>query len=323
MTILKVAGRTLDLDASGSLAEVNTANTFDSLYGVNSMYGPGEADYMRLIDPGNHSDVWFHFRYYSVGSGNYGGTANALVIFDTNGTPLFTMAKTTSLGANVTPVVLGTSNVTGVGVTLLTTTIYFIDIQVVVSGSTTTVSIYINGTLNQTLTNSNNGGRLNPKGIELYPNRFRYGSGLFGYVSEFFLSTTMTIGQRLASLRVDSNGSLTGFTGTITDLNTIDASTGMVSDTPGQRHTWNPTAYGGPSKSVAAVVASMRAEWASGTPSKVAQFLRIGSANYDGSDVTIGTMTMAQEIWHTNPATSAVWATSDLASLQVGMKSAA
>lgn len=330
MTILKVANRYFEFDEFSGFVESTTAGHFDSSYVSNGLacFTSGadiaQTGQLVLLTPGTDATQWFHFRLYCT-DGGYDGSSTTpwLQLVNSSNQAVAELWKNGNVSDASFLRVKGTSDVNSAGMqTWVVNTAYLVDIKCTVSGSTTTVEVYVNGSLVMSATNTANGGR----GI---PNRLVCRGGNIGYqnlnranYSEFIIATTSTIGMRLDELQVNSAGFHSDMSGTLTDLNTADPTTGLLSTGAGQRTSWNPVAYAG-SGGIVAVVASGRAHRKSGTPSKLAYFLRLGSTDYDGADQTIGESTVWQKVWETNPATSVAWAGADLSGIQVGLKSAA
>jgi len=325
MAILKVANRLFEFDEVNAFVEGTTADTFDSAFVSNSvaqMFITSDA-YVSLLTPGTDGTQWFHFRLYPTSSGSNDTSSNTpwFAVFNSSGTIVADIIKTNNVSNSSHIRVYGTSTITSGGsATFVANTAYQIDIRVFVSGLTTTVDLYVDGTLVTSATNTNNGSR----GI---PNKAVYRSQNIGYqtmnrahFSEFIIANTSTIGMRLDELPPTTAGSLTDMTGNVADLLTIDASTGLLTDVVGERHTWNPATYGG-TGSIVALVLTTRAHRQSGVPSNLRQSLRIGGTNYDGADISVSEFTRAQTVWETNPATSVAWVAADFTGLEAGLLS--
>lgn len=323
MTVLWAGNHLFDFTTSNGVVEHTTATYFDSTRVSNSLHAPDTAGYLQRNLPTNSGTLWLHFNIYTAGT-TVSGTSKAVEIKDAADNLLLTVEKTGSVQNTATMTLYGTSNAVSATFTVPGGALTAIDIHLTHpgSGAAASADIYINGVLTQSVNVvSTNAGFGVPRSILIRPACFRY-SGGEGLLSELFVSTTSSIGRRLIERKPNTAGAYTDFTGTLSDLGTADVTTGLITDAAAERSSWNPTSWGGATTPLSAVILSMRAHREFGAPSKLAQFLRLGSTDYDGSDVTIGLDTYAQEIWQLNPATSAAWSTSDLASLQGGLKSA-
>lgn len=196
-----------------------------------------------------------------------------------------------------------------------------VDVHVKVDATNIEAHLFVGGVLLETITVG--------KGTRTGINRFTMSPSQFFLhcsdvtLSEMMLLTTSTLGLRLASLDVLSQGDLTGMVGDVMDLNTFGDGLGLVSNAANQRRSWNPSAYGGPARPIAAVVQSMVAERAGGSPSVLAAFLRKDGLNYDGPNKAIGSYTKTIQVWETNPMNGLPWDMDDLIGIQFGVKSGA
>lgn len=328
MTILRVANRYFEFDES-TFRESTTSGYFDSSYVSNGMATPFTSttdtlSYMALVTAAVSTDYWIHFRAYPTTSGGGNDTNSGtawLQLFNASGVLVADLVKNGNVAHDSKCRAYGTSTVTSTGSLAFTVnTAVIIDVHVNVSGSTTLVEVYANGVLAISATNTANGSRGLPVRAELRAANVGYTNFQQMNYSEIIIADTSTLGMRLDELQVNTVGANSDFTGTLSDLN-VESVAGLTTTAAGQRHSWNPVAYAG-SGAIAAVVASGRAHRKSGAPSKLAHYLRLGGVNYDGTDRTIDEYEAWQQIWATNPATSAAWVGSDLSSIQVGLKSA-
>lgn len=115
----------------------------------------------------------------------------------------------------------------------------------------------------------------------------------------------------------------TAWNGTISALADNDSGSNVFSDVSGQRESWNPTSYGGGGAgSIHAVVAKVHGDSEGSALTKIGQYIRKGGVNYDGTDTTIEPTVGNMEVWYVDPATSVGWVNTDLASIEVELKSA-
>lgn len=329
MTLLVVANRFFEFDEVSGMVESTTSGHFDSSYVSNGMTpqmssGADPNAYVTLDTPGASSDYWLHFRVYptNVGSSDTSSSQAWLQLYNSSGTLVCDLVKESNVAHTSKLRVYGTSTITSVGTIGFTVnTAAFVDVHVSVSGATTVVNAYKDGVLACTATNTANGSRGIPQ--KAFARAANVGYNLFNRMqfSEFIVATTSTLNMRLDEMQVDVAGNYSDMVGTVTDLNTENPLTGLLTDAASERSSWEPVAYAG-SGGIAAVVASGRAHRKSGVPSKLAHFLRMASVDYDGTDQTIDGCTAWQEIWETNPDTAVAWVGGDLSGIQVGLKSA-
>ena len=146
-------------------------------------------------------------------------------------------------------------------------------------------------------------------------------------VSGIAVATENTIGWRVVQGYVSGTGSDTAWTGdytgvdeaTLSDVDFINSTAADQVET----FTFTPvaalTGY-----TVRGVCVSARAKRDASGPQSLQLALRSSGTNYFSSSKTLGLgYTAVQNIWETNPATSADWLSSQIAALQVGVKSIA
>lgn len=329
MSLLAVANRFFDFDEVSGMVESTTTGHYDSDYVSNGMApqiasGVDVNAYIALNSPGATSDYWIRFRVYpeNIGGNDSGANQQWFELFNASNVLVCDLKKDSNVGHTSKVRVYGSSTITSSGtINFTANTGNFVDVHVSVSGSTTVVNVYKNDVLVCTATNTNNNGRGIPVRAVVRSGNIGYNLYNRGVFSEFIVATTSTLGMRIKELQVDSVGTYADMVGTITDLNTADPLTGILTDAVSERASWMPDAYtdlGG----IAAIVTSGRAHRKSGSPSKMAHFLRMSGVNYDGVDKDISGPTKWQSIWETNPATSVAWVGGDLSGIEVGLKSA-
>ena len=328
MTILKVANRAHDFDEFNGFVEFTTVNTFDNAYVKNSVASPiNEIDtvtHASLIVSGVTTDYWLHFRGYPVDVGSDGSSGQSwLQFFNSSGVLVADLIKDGNVSNNSKIRVYGTSTVTStLTVNFVVNTAIFLDFHITVSGLTTTVNVYVNGAFAFATTNTNNGSRGIPVKAQMRSANVGYSTMNKMFFSEFIVANSSTVGMRLDEQEPSTLGTYQDMTGVVGNLNNADPKLGILATGVGQRTSWNPETYTG-SGNIAAVVSSIRAHRKSGSPSKLAHFLRISGVNYDGSDVSIADYTQTQNIWSVNPATGLPWVTADMSGIEFGFKSAA
>jgi hypothetical protein len=133
-----------------------------------------------------------------------------------------------------------------------------------------------------------------------------------------------TIGWRVAALKPNGNGANTDWSGDYNDIVTAGDGT-MISDaTVGDKENWTLSAYAGASSpaSIRGLVTKYMASKGTTGPQNIEPIVRLSSTDYFKSPVSPDNIKAIYADWTVNPATSAAWATSDLTSIQVGVRSA-
>lgn len=311
-----------DFDTFGNMNMESTPVQFDAALMTRAMYTTSYSD--TLIDKTLETDtniLWCHFvtHYQSGGStGIWSYDNDWLRIFDLAGNRVAGIFRGSS-GSNAYQTRAQSATIVASGALTVPTGRTVWDVCVNMTGSNIVVTTYLNGVLTHTVSVAK-GTRTNIKRVEWRPAGIRYNwTNLC--MSEFILSNTSTLGQQVATLLPNTNGGLTEMTGNVTDLGTSGDGLGLETNAPNQRHTWNPTVYGGPSKPIAAVQVSLAAERSGGSPSVIAPFFRKAGLNYDGINVAVGAYTRGRQVWEINPITGLPWTISDLTGLEIGLKS--
>lgn len=201
-----------------------------------------------------------------------------------------------------------------------------IDVKIIVHASTGEFRVYKDGTEVLTYTgdtsiDNTSFGRIHFKG--------QTGATKEMNISQFIAASESTVGWKLATLIATANGANGAWTGDYTavdefPLNTADY---IESDTTGQVETYVASdidsSYS--TYNVKAVVVAARAANDSGSTITDLQFaVRTASTNYFSANAGLtkdGTDYSVQQIWETNPNTTAVWTQSDVNGLEIGVKS--
>lgn len=318
MPVLFAGNEIVDMDKSTSCWDQTASATFDALFVKSSIYASVDEGFFsvehKLL---NQPDVWFHFLGARSGGAGFYTNQNCVEIYDDNNKLIFRMTRTSSTSDSYNTYLVGASTITNSTQIVLGSTPQF-DFRFELSSTNITVTIYVNKLFHSTMTVVK-GTSVAAKSIKILPRKFRYNSANFG-ISEIIISTNMTVDQRVAHLAVASQGFHDDMEGNVLNLKDPDTATGLLSELAGQRHSWVPEAYAGPADDVAAIVGRAIANRVGGNPSQLAQFLRIGGADYDGAEEVVGTQTYHQQIWSRNPVSNLPWTTADLALLQVGLK---
>lgn len=146
-------------------------------------------------------------------------------------------------------------------------------------------------------------------------------------ISQIAVRGESTIGGRVMQGYMSGNGANTAWTGDFGNVDeaVLNEADYIYSGTATQVETFSHTLVGATTGYVpVAVCVSARAKRGATGPQNFQLALRSGSTDYFSATKSLGLgYTAAQNIWETNPDTSAAWATSQLAALQPGVKSIA
>lgn len=150
-----------------------------------------------------------------------------------------------------------------------------------------------------------------------------YDTGGRTYLSEFAVADEDTRGLRFAHLPAAADGALTAWTGGFNQVQERADGQAISSTVNGDRQSFTLGTYGGPASPTAVrgvFVQSIAAAGASGV-SRVDQFLRIGSTNYDAAaDVAPVSGEPIISEWANDPSTAAPWLTTAFSTLEMGVE---
>lgn len=150
------------------------------------------------------------------------------------------------------------------------------------------------------------------------------------YFSEVLASTAKTIGQRVISATPNADGDLTGWAGTVANVNTLnpDDGTTISTSTVGaqqlmQLSDLDPTLPA--DLNVAAVVTSLRAtNNGTGSPANLSHLVKSGVTVTAGAAHALSaSVAIDQQEWATNPTTGVAWTLADVNGMQQGMQAEA
>lgn len=197
-----------------------------------------------------------------------------------------------------------------------------LDIQVSSYGAAGTVNVYIDGVLALTFT-----GDITTDAATVL-NGFVLGASLSrAYWSEVIVADTDTRSMSLATLAPVANGNADTFdVGGVSNVSEVvnDDATVNASGTNGQIQQYTVEALPSGTFGVVAVAVSARAECGLTGPVHLELGVRTGSSDFWSSNFNLTTaMAGYQNIWTTNPDTTANWTTADLANagFNIGLKS--
>lgn len=325
MAVLFVGSTPNDLNMDPLTWSTSTTGR-DPAYSPGSVAFPASGPGPRIsIDPGT-GVIWWHFRWRTANAvASTGATTNPSLFSAWNAAKeeLFRLKRTSGTG-NWVLNVFGDTTVTDGLLTFSTNTNYIFDIRIEVTASIISVEIWRNGALVCTASADNTVG-LKGRATDLRFDQAEYTSNNnVGYMTEMFVldDGNSTINKRLALLTPASAGSATAWTGNVTSLADQDPGSNMFSDVAGERQSWNPSTYSGGAGSIHAVVAKVHGDSEGTVLTKIGQYVRKGGVNYDGTDSVISPQTGNMQVWYTDPSTGSGWVSTDLASIEVGLKSA-
>lgn len=320
MAILFGGNKVSDMTQNAGCEDQVVTGIHDPLYVMNSIRATTDDGFFAAAHKlSAQPEVWFHFRTVrGSGQGPYGTTA-AVEIKDDNNKVIFRLTRVSAIVDTYNTWIYGAATLQNPTVISLSAKSQF-DIGIQITATHIVATIYVNKVFHSTFTTTK-GTSVGAKRIEIYPRRWIYASGATNGISEVIIATTLTVDLRLANLKVASQGFHAGMEGDVMNLNDPLSALGLISDLAGERQSWLPTAYGGPADGVAAIIGNVIANRVGGNPSHLAQFLRIGGADYDGSDQEVEQNTIFQQIWERKPSNNLPWTTADLALIELGVKS--
>jgi hypothetical protein len=338
MTVLFLGDIAADVGASGLSDDSVTTAAFDSAYSlgcISALNSVGNGAASPNITLGGSlmsaptTSFWLHWHLYKLNFDSYtgGGYVTYLSLKNPSGVEV-ARVEAYQNGANQFRVVaVGDTTVNSANVVCAPSGKADYDV-VVTGGSTMVISLYKNGVLQATASAANT------TGAKAIPKSFYFThagcwqsnstTNVIAYSEIIATDGESTIGWRLSTQKPNAAGNYSAWTGNYSQLGDLNAATAAASGIAAQRVSSALSAYAGPASptSIRGVFGkSLGSKGASG-PQHLNQFLRISGANYDGGAVIPdGVSQMIQE-WAVNPATSAVWATTDLSGLELGLLSA-
>lgn len=148
-------------------------------------------------------------------------------------------------------------------------------------------------------------------------------------ISQVIVADENTIGWKLATLSPDGNGAQTAWTNdyTAVDEFSYNSADFIETNSTSQTETYTCSNINATysTYNVKAVAVAMRASNDSGSAVNDLQaVVRVSGTDYTSSNLSFtkdGTEQSKQNVWNTNPATSAAWTQSEVNALEVGVKS--
>jgi hypothetical protein len=265
----------------------------------------------------NATDFWFHADL-TVDTAVSGSEATYLSFYDSSNTEVYKLTMTFSSNALTVKQYrnnAGSFVQVGSSFTTSTDTRNTLDIHFTcaVSGE---ASVYLSGT--QRLTGTADTSALN--GVAYV----RLKSNLISYWSQVICADESTVSKRLKTVPPTGAGATTDWTGTYTEIDeTVYSDTDFInSATVNQvelvsHGTTIPSGY-----VVDAFVVTARAKCGATGPQNLQLAVKSGATTYTSSSIALDAgYTANVAIWETDPATSAAFTSSAIASLQYGVKS--
>lgn len=323
MTALFFASELDSFYTSGDVSENTTAGTFDSTYGRCSIRVNTDVSYADTVFfQGVDTDFFFGGQ---VMIGSITTNRQILGFINSAGVEVFRVTVTgtaASCTLQMQYLLAGVWTNVGSAATVDLSTRKALNIQLTPAGNGTAI-LYIAGVAQITATGTNLSGlgtiaqaRLRSCGVT--------------YWSEVVCSRTSTLSQRVVTRYPSANGSDTSWTGdyTAVDDTAFSASDYIQADAGNLAEAFATSGGSATNTTVNAVAIGFRAQAVATQNATSATSLTVGvrhdGINYFGAERVIATLdTPHQDIWRTNPATSAAWQSVQIANLQPAMKSSA
>ncbi len=322
MPILFASNDASDIAGTSNVTTVGRFNASFVSSGIQSPNAFDQNTVQMLIswtNPTTDGDVWIHWDQINNGmswdtlTDGYRARAtdssgNVLIgINISNGTHQYQGA-----GTNMGPTYTGANGV-----------IQSIDYHVNKVGTTFITEVFVDGALfaTRTFTDGSRGlpSRIDFGGFDLTRN-----TGTIT-LSQIMVSTTSTLGRKLGVLNPASAGNYGQWSGDFAALSDYNPGTVAASTTAGQRVSSVMTAWGGATAgTIEKMVLRQDGTSQGGAPTRVNQFVRIGTTDHDGTAVvmTDSVVPYYQEFL-TNPSTTNPWLFTELATTQIGLLSVA
>lgn len=318
MTILYAGGEDEAFTLGGSAVGVTTASTFDSTYARGSLSTGTSTGTIDTPVFSSATTFWLHFDYYP----NSGGSgAQIIQLYNSSGTVVFKLNVASSLV--IQPQYYNGAGFTNIGTTYTATsaTRVVFDLKVVCGGSGS-FELYANGTLvssgSASMTSVDNIAKVRMTSLQ---------TNVASYFSQVICADVATVGWKLHLKPPTGNGANTAWTGAFGDVDEAVLSDAdfISSAAANDIETYTGAALSLGSGTVKGVVVSARAKNDGAAPQNLQLALRRGSTNYFSGNVSgIGAGYLPfQNIWETDPSTSAVWTAANAAdaATEFGVKS--
>ena len=180
------------------------------------------------------------------------------------------------------------------------------DVKVVTTGTNVTVEVYQGGVSAASITYASSLAAPDAISFDHYDITTVWNTYYYYYSECMVTDGESTISWRLASLAPSANGTHTDWSGAVADIIHYGDGLGISSSTAGQKESWTLSTYSGSatSSAVRAVVN------------------KFYGSSADGSTYLLTDPPLVMDVLDDNPQTTLGWNTGDLATLQIGVKSA-
>lgn len=326
MSILWCGGEDIDFLDSGAVGLSTSSSYCRSTYARCSISASGAFRYSAAFAGGTVTSCWMSC-YFGL---NYAGTAGRFIGLVSSATGSSVKGLWIGTSSN-DPARITINKYDGSTMTVLATssqgyyagntaTVCKIDVQLISYGASATVNVYVNGGLSVTFS-----GDVTVSGVSnvdavaiggIYSN--------YNGVSEIIVADVDTRSLSLMTMAPASDGTTNQWTAAASDINETTNSDATVANTntTNDVEQYNITDLPTGTFAVVAVKAAARAAMSAGsTPTGLKLGVNSGGTQGLGSTKTPAvSFGLAEEIFSTNPATSAAWAQSEMNALQIELK---
>lgn len=198
-----------------------------------------------------------------------------------------------------------------------------VDLALTITGLMIKGDLYVNGALSATAQFGSNPNSMgNPVRLSL-SSAFSEQLTQSGYFSEIIVADGDTRNARLNFLRPAAGGAASQWDGVLASMGDDDPTTGLYTTVANERHSFEPSPYVG-AQNISNLVTVSQTARGLNSPANLQHYLRQGGVNYDSPSIPLGFDLQYNIVdLATNPATSAAFTSTDIADLEVGIRSVA
>lgn len=285
----------------------------------------GAASRCNREDFGAIPEAWFHYRWGGAVTGSE-TSARELVVFRTSsGQGILRLYQTGSAPNKYFQYWSGSAWVDiGAALTITTSNGRTLDVGCKIDSTVGRFVLFVDGIAVRELTGNTD---FFSAGVDYVTIQY-WGNTNERRVSECIISTTSTVGMRLATISATANGDEVDWTGIFSDVNAalINDSTMISSGTSGEEECFAMSDLSTPASLLQplAVIVSSRAKNSPTGPQNLQSLVRTGGSNFTSSNfpgLSTSFENGFQTVWELNPNTSALWTPAEVNALQVGAKS--
>jgi len=273
--------------------------------------------------------TWLHFRFYGEGNEygiNNGNTGTLIQVVDSLNRVICRVHKRNSIYTQDVVMTLHNGNTTlpvnGL-IPMAIAKLNTVDLALTITGSLIKGDLYINGALAATATFGSNPNSMGN------PVRFAIGTPFAEslieptYFSEIIVADGDTRNARLNFLRPVSGGYIGQWDGLLSSMGDDDPATGLYTTVANERHAFDLSTYVG-AQNISNVVTVSQTTRGLNSPANLQHFMRQGGVNYDSPSIPVdfGLQYNLVDL-QTNPSTSAPFTSTDIADLEMGIRSVA